>query len=85
MAQVTEKKLRSWLEECVRCQATHMLLVVDRTEDFELSPVKVLPHQNVHDIISYYNTEGNEVTEVYSMKHSIDEQLESDVPVFNGI
>lgn len=83
MKQVTEKKLRSWLDECYRTQCTHMLLVVDRTDNFVINPVKIFPNENVQDVIDFYFKPETEVVEVYSMNHSIDEQLEAFEPVFN--
>lgn len=83
MSQVTESKLRSWLEESQRCGATHMLLVVDRTEDFKASPVKVYPHENVHEVEDFYSSlDGNEVTEIYNLSYPLEEQLGSKTPVF---
>lgn len=83
MPKLDETQLRNWLLECQRCDATHMLLVVDRTEDFSISPVKVLPHQNIYEMINFYSTDGNEVTEIYSMSLPLEQQLKSNVPVFN--
>lgn len=84
MKQVTENKLRSWLEECYRTGASHMLLVVDRSEDFVINPVKVSKSENVDTIELFYSQlPETEVVEIYSMKHSLEEQMSAFEPVFN--
>lgn len=84
MKQVTENKLRSWLEECYRTDASHMLLVVDRSEDFVINPVKVSKSENVDTIELFYSQlPETEVVEIYSMKHSLEEQMSAFEPVFN--
>ncbi len=85
MKQVNEKNLREWLNECYRIDSiTHMLLVVDRTENFEVFPVKVHSTQNIKEVESFYkNRPDTQVVEVYNMALPLEEQMESPVPVFN--
>jgi hypothetical protein len=87
MKQLDEKQLRSWLEECYRTGCTHMLLVVDRDEDFNVFPVKVHSYQDVSEVESFYrNQPETDVVEVYSMFLSLEEQLEESFnPVFNYV
>ncbi len=83
--QLSETKLREWLNECYRIDSvTHMLLVVDRTENFETYPVKVHSHQNIKTIESFYKSRpDSQVVEIYNMALPLEEQMESKIPVFN--
>lgn len=81
---LTEEQLRQWLEECYRIpKVSHMILVCDRSEDFEVFPVKVEAGQNVYEQVDYYKNEYGNVLEVYSMAVPMEQQLNSEIPVFN--
>jgi|HubBroStandDraft_1064217.scaffolds.fasta_scaffold49483_4 hypothetical protein len=77
--------LRQWFRDGVAIGATHMIVVCD-TYDYEDYPVYVSAEENVHKKSAAYSLRaGNmqKVMEVYKLSMDMEDQLDSEVLVFN--
>lgn len=71
----TKLDLRAWFEQGKRQGARYMIVVCD-TFDHEDYPSYVMPHENIHDRISYYkHSPMQRITEVYNLTLDRDKQL----------
>lgn len=76
----TKSEIRSWLEEGMHINASHVIVVTD-TFDYDDYPVYVEEGQDVNAVADGYRSmDMQRVTEVYSLtgKHSIEKQLNED-------
>jgi len=72
---VSVENIREWLEEGMKSNATHMIVVCD-TFDWEDYPVYVYKDENVRE--EYFKHNGvdmQKVMEVYSFNHDIEKQI----------
>jgi hypothetical protein len=77
----TKEDIKEWLDNAPK-GTTHMIVVCD-TFSHEDYPVYVKKSEDVRERTAYYGTNMQRVMEVYNLKKSIKEQLNSNGRVFN--
>lgn len=83
MSAATKQDIERWFRQGKSKGYTHMIVVCD-SFDWEDYPVYVQAGEDPHVIAAKYNGQNMQrIMEVYNLGMNMDEQLESNVRVFN--
>jgi hypothetical protein len=63
--------------------ASHMLLVTDREDNFTTRPALAFGDEDLEKVMRFYDNVSDEVVEVYDLDIPLEQQINSDIPVFN--